>query len=256
MRKLFLYAVLLTLVILPARFGYADIDGDMVLYLPFDEGNGNEAKDQSKNGNNAQLDGVDWVDGKYGKAIALEGDGASCGLIPHNDSLIIEGEISILMWLKIDEYKAGEIAQPLDKATHNGGEHKTYSMMLNQGIIHGRFGSDQNRQSYNSPTPIELDKWEHCAVTLDADGYVVYLNGEEIAAEGVAYKFEGTNTNDLNIGCPKDRPQYGYKGLVDELIIYSRALTATEVKQVMEGGLVAVFPAGKLATTWGGLKQD
>ena len=253
MKRLLLSMVLVALILLPAHFAYTDLKDGLVLHLPFDEGNGNTAKDQSKNGNDATLDGVDWIVGRHGKAIELEGEAGSCGVIPHNDSLVIEGEITIMMWLNIHEYKAGDIAQPLDKATHNGGEHKTYSMMIDQGRITGRFGSDQNRQGYTSVEQLELDKWQHAAVTLDAKEYIVYLNGVEINKVGVAYKFEGTNTFDLNIGCPKDRPNYVYGGGIDELYIYSRALSEAEINQVMSKG-ASVEAKHKLATTWAGIK--
>ena len=253
MKRLLLSMVLVALILLPAHFAYTNLKDGLVLHLPFDEGNGNTAKDQSKNGNDATLDGVDWIVGRHGKAIELEGEAGSCGVIPHNDSLVIEGEITIMMWLNIHEYKAGDIAQPLDKATHNGGEHKTYSMMIDQGRITGRFGSDQNRQGYSSDAQLALDKWEHAAVTLDANAYTVYLNGEAIATEAVAYRFEGTNDFDLNIGCAKDRPNYSYKGGVDDVRIYRRALSAAEINEAMSP-VTAVDAKDKLAITWAGIK--
>ena len=45
----------------------------LILYLPFDEGEGNIAGDASKYGNHGNLQGMkpnlpEWVDGKFGKA--------------------------------------------------------------------------------------------------------------------------------------------------------------------------------------------
>ena len=253
MKKLLSSLILVALIILPVHLGYTDLSDGLVLHLPFDEGSGDVAKDLSGNDNDAVITEGEWIVGQYGGAIGLAGEGASCATIPHNDSLVIEEEITIMAWLNIPEYKEGDIAQWLDKATHNGGEHKTYSMMIDQGRITGRFGSDQNRQGYSSDVQLALDKWEHAAVTLDANAYTVYLNGEAIATEAVAYRFEGTNNFDLNIGCAKDRPNYSYKGGVDDVRIYRRALSEAEINEVMSPA-TAVDVKNKLATTWAGIK--
>ncbi len=45
-------------------------------------------------------------------------------------------------------------------------------------------------------------------------------------------------------------------GVIDEVAVYSRALTEEEVKLDMEKGIfAAVSSAGKLATTWASIKK-
>ncbi len=255
MKKLLLSLVLVTLTVLPAHFAYTDIDETLVLYLSFDEGGGAEAKDQSKYGNHAVVNDAEWVEGKYGTAITVPAGGANCVTITHSDSLVIEEEISIMAWLNIPA-PGGNYNQWLDKASHNGGEAKNYSMWLDAGAIGGRLGSNQARQTYNAPAkPLEPGNWEHAAMTLDAESWIVYLNGEEIAQQAVGYRFEGTNTFDINIGCPKDRPQYAFSGAIDEAVIFSRALSAAEINNVMKNGPVAAVDAReKLAITWAEIK--
>ena len=46
-------------------------------------------------------------------------------------------------------------------------------------------------------------------------------------------------------------------GIIDEVAVYKRALTANEVKQDMTKGVVApVSPAGRLVATWGMIKGE
>ena len=65
------------------------------------------------------------------------------------------------------------------------------------------------------------------------------------------------NNNNIEIG---GRPDTNggdnlYKGLLDELAVYDRALTATEVETVMSArDILTMDAAGKLTTTWGALK--
>ena len=42
----------------------------------FDEGKGNVAKDASGNGHDGEIRKAKWVDGKFGKALEFNGDGA------------------------------------------------------------------------------------------------------------------------------------------------------------------------------------
>ena len=65
------------------------------------------------------------------------------------------------------------------------------------------------------------------------------------------------NENNIDIGGRPDTNGGAnlYKGLLDELAVYDRALTADEVVTVMNAkDILTVDIAGKLTTTWGALK--
>ena len=47
-----------------------------------------------------------------------------------------------------------------------------------------------------------------------------------------------------------------FDGLMDEFYIFGRALSEDEIGPLMNGELLAVEPADKLATTWGSLKSQ
>ncbi len=68
-------------------------------------------------------------------------------------------------------------------------------------------------------------------------------------AEGtLAFDFQGTNTSEVRIGSAKDRPEYMFHGAIDEVKIYNRALSGTEIAEAM-AGTSGVEPLEKLATT-------
>ena len=46
------------------------------------------------------------------------------------------------------------------------------------------------------------------------------------------------------------------KFYMDDLYVYDRAVSASEVVNIMEGNLTPVEPKDKLTTTWGQLKTD
>ena len=48
----------------------------------------------------------------------------------------------------------------------------------------------------------------------------------------------------------------GFVGIIDEVLIYNKALSANEVKQVFEAEGLPVESQGKLATRWGNIKTS
>jgi hypothetical protein len=46
-----------------------------------------------------------------------------------------------------------------------------------------------------------------------------------------------------------------FNGIIDEVAVFNRVLTDTEVQTAMQGDILAVDVSDKLATTWGGLKN-
>ena len=47
----------------------------------------------------------------------------------------------------------------------------------------------------------------------------------------------------------------GFVGLIDEVVIYNRALSANEVEMLYKAEGLPVEPSGKLATRWGEIKM-
>lgn len=79
-----------------------DLKG-LVLYIPFDEGSGKIAKDIFGNGNDGILQGkVDWVPGKFGKAISVKEDAANnMVVVKDSNSLDITDAISMVAWINL-----------------------------------------------------------------------------------------------------------------------------------------------------------
>ena len=101
-------------------------------------------------------------------------------------------------------------------------------------------------------------KWGHYAFTLDGKANVTgYYNGEKsLTTANNNYSF----TDNISLGAPflLIWGQH-YKGLMDEVAFFNVMLTAADIKGVMNKGLktsLAVSSAGKLATSWGGLKAQ
>lgn len=101
----------------------------------------------------------------------------------------------------------------------------------------------------------------HVVGTFDGEKIQIYLDGKlegekDVPKNGPVMVW---NDNNIEIGGRPDTNGGAnlYKGLLDELAVYDRALTAEEVETVMNAkDILAVDIAGKLTTTWGALKTE
>ena len=205
-----------------------DLKTGLVVCYDFDEGSGTVLKDKSGKGNDGKINGAKYVKGRYGTALEFDGkdDCVDCG---NNDSLNMPGrEITIALWMRTDHRKNGAYRLISKKATYTDNE--GYELTF-------RSGGCVVEMSGSGPTFVIGRKkglnasWHHIVGTIrdtgtDIEG-VIYADGKEIGRQSTAAFASGENH--LCIGCSK--PGMGhFKGTIDEVRIYNRALTATEVK--------------------------
>jgi len=104
-------------------------------------------------------------------------------------------------------------------------------------------------------------EWQHLAFTFDGDIAISYVNGVEVAANDDRDGMVGYEGDPhFTIG-ERSFPALGepFGGMIDEVALFSRVLSAAEVADAMANGVAtgatAVEPAGKLSTTWAWLKR-
>lgn len=101
---------------------------------------------------------------------------------------------------------------------------------------------------------ISLGDWHHVVAVYDGNqNDTIYLNGAEVASQDLAEAPDYVDTNPGAIGSNPDLGEF-FEGLIDDVGLYNRALSADEVAQNF-AATVAVEPAGKLASTWADIKS-
>lgn len=254
----------LCLLIPMTRDASADVlDPDLVLYFDYEDFTGDTVIEKSGRGYDGAINGdvTQSDDGKFGKAAHfasgsfLDLDGANVKA----EDIPTEG-MSILAWLNVESVA--------DMAIFNtrAGD--------NTWLVHPEARGDGNYRWLNrSPggTTIfdirggenKANEWIHYAGTFSrAEGLaVLYINGEIVGEEAarVPTPIAGDWDQGARVGRNIDdnRP---FTGLMDDLNIWKRGLSAEEVNNIMNNGLGATLTAveaqGKLATTWGRLKTN
>ena len=211
----------------------------------FDEGKGNTAADSSENGNDGKFENdPKWTkDGKFGSALEFDGN-ESKGHVVVGD-LGLSGEVTLVLWAN----PSGAANDDRLISNINGPTNPAFTTRYQNGAV-------EIWSSAWKPVIPEFDdnKWGHYAFVFDGEGNVTgYYNGKEGDTVADTYTFTeiGIGANFLD--------QWGqyFSGLFDEVAFFSVALTEDDIKIVMTKGLksaLAVYPAGKLTTTWGNIK--
>ena len=109
---------------------------------------------------------------------------------------------------------------------------------------------------------LEPDVFHHVVGTYNLDdGLHIYFDGELDDGEGSAGAKPGqideTPDEGVVIGHNYSLAGRFWDGVIDEVVIYNRALSADEVAQLFLAPPVSapVEPGGKLATTWGSIRD-
>jgi hypothetical protein len=230
---------------------------NLVLYLPMDEGKGSEARDESGNGNDGVLLGdPKWVEGKSGSAIEFDGTD-DCIEVANSDSLNPK-EITIALWVKLGEVPAPGYNGIVSKWAPNWSgyllqAHASHPIEPLVGDGTAQFAAIRGLKG------AEQDVWYHAAMTWDGKTLSLYINGKEpdydkaASDHGMAGEMK-VPISSLLIG--KRHDQHFFKGVIDEVMIFNKALSLDDIQFIMEHGLAVKNYSGKVSTTWAALKKQ
>ena len=232
----------------------------LVLHLSFDENaiQGDTVKDQSEEGNDGTINGdAKMVAGKHGGALEFDGKSAFVE-VPLEDSITFStgDSLTVQVWVKTD-----------DEPPKNDGIVGNYrpgtdavwilSVSGDDPAARGKMGFSvrdkgrANSAGIRSADFLNDDKWHVLAGVRDQKAKKIrfYVDGELIGEAD-------DKTKDINSGQSVwigEHLNRFYKGLIDEVKVWNRPLTAEELKQSeLQPSLVDA--AGKLTTVWGAIK--
>jgi hypothetical protein len=102
----------------------------------------------------------------------------------------------------------------------------------------------ERNYSVRADYPYALDTWHHIAVIGDGARLTLYLDGVEAASGAAPVPDYGTSAFPFNIGGGGIHDAGGnwYTGLIDDVRLYSRALSATEVDDIYQLGFAPAAP--------------
>lgn len=226
----------------------------------FDEGKGGSATDASGNGNDGEIHGAKWVDGKFGKA--LEFDGVSNWVeVPHSNTVGFKAGVSftITCYFKGSKVGGSLVGKNYEDTSQvvpwyllwNGGGDNKVTLYLR----------DSASTSFRADGTSEIgdDKWHFVVGRADADAgkASIWIDGK-MEAEVDFNEKDGYGTGEGVFHIARHYDRYT-EGIIDDVAIFNVALSEEDMDALMNDGVetaAAVDPANKLATTWSRIKQQ
>jgi hypothetical protein len=224
-----------------------ELKDGLVAYYNFNNGNLN---DSSGNGNNIFFNNATKTTDRFGRANnAYLFDGStSYMLVKNSQSLNINNNISLMATVKLNDFNQGQnhVNQLFMKGISDQSQ-GIYGIRIlpstgdcctpgagdtTKELLFGYYGDNTAAFISDNTYFVRTNKWVTVVVTFDGFHARIYVDGDlKNTANGIP--FFTSNTNDLFIGKTENTTYpYWFKGVIDEIRIYSKTLSAIDVKQL------------------------
>jgi PKD repeat protein len=214
----------------------------------FNEGSGTKVNDVSGKGNHGTISGAVWTtSGRYGKALQFDG---SDDMVTVNDaaSLDLTGGMTLEAWVYptttpskwriiIMKEQPGDAVYYL-AANSSSNRPATGVYISGERILYG--GSR-----------LAANTWTHLAATYDGQTQRLYVNGSQVSQRAQTGQIR-VSSSPLRIGGNSIWGEY-FQGRIDEVRIYNRALSASEIQSDRSTALPTPITAAQLVSRGEGL---
>ncbi len=201
-------------------------DPSLVAWYRFD---GN-ALDSSGN----ELHGTEMGDptyeaGVFGQAISLDGDGdyVDCGLAPEFD---ITDYITFTYWIKVVAFD-----KSWNTVLSRGDDSWRSSRAGENNFMEAAVSGTSGDWTYGV-TPVDDEQWHHIGWVYDGTMNYLYVDGEVDATEESTGQIT-VSSFPLWIGDNSQATGRFWTGLIDDVLIFNRALSQEEVQRIMQSSL-------------------
>ena len=203
--------------------GTVDLSKGLEAYYPF---NGN-ANDESGNGNDGKIKGATLTTDRHGKnGKAFNFDGVD-DLISVSEAEGFGGNAHTLaLWVKTDDARASVLLSK-DGETRDA---RQWQIGRARGQIQANIWTTSGEKILEK-SDLQYPSWKQVIQTWNGEVLKLFINGQfmaEISAPGQL----ASSDEPVRIGAGKDR--YFFKGAIDDVRIYNRALSADEVTELYE----------------------
>ena len=222
--------------LIPLDYG----DTSLVGYWTFDEGTGTSAYDHSGNNNTGTLtNGPTWqtsANCKVGGCLEFDGED---DVVPLGTGNYLDF-LTISAWVYLDSYPPLDSVYAIVHRTEDYPWKHNYYFEINS-TLEFKFGiystTANTWKSINTTQAVSLAQWHHATASYDLNGDLsgVFLNGEKLDPIGTIPPGSIPNSVGifhLSIGGNYAESARYFDGLIDDVRIYNRALSAAEIQAI------------------------
>ena len=198
------------------------------MHLPLDAGSGTTAQDSTAaNHDGFFLAGASWGPGHVGPfAVAL--NGTVSGALTVNGLLGTPSAFTLAAWVHPTGFPT-----PEGEVISIGNYTK---LRISATQVQGWYKTSGGHQATTAAVPVPVGAWTHLAYTVTAGRQALYVNGvlQAVTLTAAAPLWTGGTATGTHLGRhPEQLTSYTYKGSLDEVRMYSRALTASDVASLV-----------------------
>lgn len=233
-RIIFLLTSFLLITLLPSIFAEEPqiSNQGLIARYSFDDGNGEILRDLSGNNLDGTIYGGIWVDGISGKALEFNGVNAYVSLPP--STLGNWDSFTYAFWVKAPRYSGSGWPAFLGSYTTSYTYNTCICISRNTETIHIEIDTDSGNYETSGEIKIPWDTWFHAAMIYDGSNLTEYING--VRGKSIPATGNLKNVTELNIG-QLGNSRYFFTGVIDEIYLFKRALSLTEIKQLYDHGV-------------------
>jgi chitodextrinase len=208
----------------------------------FNERAGSVLPDLSGNGNNGTVINGSWSSGKYGNSLHFNGS-SSRVTVPSSASLSAYSAMTIDAWVRPSSLGTSwrDIAIKQQPGELTYGLYANSNVKAPAGIV---YTGGSEKTDYGAGT-LPLNAWSYVATTYDGAVLAVYINGNLSSTQFVSGPI-ATSSGTLEIGGNTVWGEW-FAGRIDELRVYNRALTRSEISSDMQSPVAG--PSSSADTT-------
>jgi hypothetical protein len=198
------------------------------------------------NNNGAPVGGTQFVKGKVGQAFSFNGVDAGVE-VPSSPSLDITGPLTLAAWINSNAGGYGYIVIK-DSETGLGRLHNYQLFIDGNNAVEFGLGDGSSYYQLPSITKISPGVWYLVAAVYDGNSQVLYINGIEDNRQVIGKKSLAISERYLRIGIVFEGSYYAqFNGLIDELNIFKRALSAKEILDIYDADSSGECPTARFA---------
>lgn len=207
--------------------------GGLVAWWKLDEEAGDVVADSSGNGHDGSLQGnASWAGGVTGNALLLDGQD-SCVNVGRDPDFDITHQITVSAWIKVGRFDR-QWQAIVTKGDRSWRLQRNFESGTLEFACTGLSVPGAEWGSIFGTVTVDDGLWHHAAGVYDGQKLYLYVDGNlDVSSEGSG-KIR-VDDQPVYIGENAGAPNRFWNGLVDDIRIYSYALSAAEIAAICDG---------------------
>jgi len=152
--------------------------------------------------------------------------------IPHYDDLNGNDALTYIAYIRPDSWSG--VDQIMAKSVHGGGSGRAQMGIFSEhGVFKVRAETKDGREGISASLPTPLGDWVHIAAVFNGTSLVLYQDGVLVASDTFSSTTLTQTTDALNISKRVGSSNYYFHGLIDDVRVYTSALSQQDVVELM-----------------------